>query len=236
MTLRQQLLVGCLLGSCSGASSTRDAAIMDAATPTADARVTPNDCKPVSANSQLEQVQVCSPAISNQESMYPRSTETVLDVPWKLVDDCTVCQQVSLNMVYCGRRAACPRDVCVLTDGTEMTVGETVRTDWCVDCTCGTGGVVSCERRVDAQCPADRCVGTVWGRSYDLAVGDSRALSECDMAKCTADGIAIQYGCVDSCEVPETGDIVPLFYADRNAMGEACVCAYGSWFCGPREI
>lgn len=180
----------------------------------------------------LEQVVDSLPLGLSERPTYPDGVP-LASRPWRLIDDCRVCMLGTLGL-KCSRRAGCARELCVLTDGTELPVGASVDTAWCHTCTCGAGSALRCGPRVDAACPAGRCRVTLAGQAIDLAVGEQVFTSECSVAQCTPDGVEQRDVCHDVCTT-HTGSDVPLDHAALDIDGCAiCTCNYGSWCCERR--
>ncbi len=125
-----------------------------------------------------------------------------------LVDACVECQCTTWGL-RCRRRATCPDDRCVFSDGQVVARGETAVVDTCFECVCGDDGP-ACRRRTEAPCPSDGCrLGAT-----ELALGAQRFVSECHA--CTCDPLA-GLVCADRCH--------PSCYCDAATLGCAAVCA-----------
>lgn len=180
---------------------------------------------------ELEQVNDSGPGVTTATA-YPDGTP-LATVPWKLVDACRVCQRGSIGMT-CGRRESCERNICVLTDGTEVDAGTSIDTPWCHTCACSLDGELTCTPRVDAGCPAGRCQATLFDQAVDLAVDEEVMISECHVARCdAARGLHVMNLCSVSCATPD-GD-VPADHAGLHGDGcSICLCVAASWCCDGR--
>ena len=178
----------------------------------------------------LEQVTESLPVGLSESTTYPDG-EALTSVTWKIVDDCRVCMRGTLGL-KCSPRATCPRPVCVMTDGTTLASGQTVDTAWCHTCSCDARGNLSCVRRTDADCPADRCAFSLFGQAIDVPVGGDVFTGECVVLRCDATTGAAQSDiCHPEC-LTHLGTYVPIDAVGLDVDGCAiCTCNYGAWCC-----
>lgn len=214
-----------LLASAAGCQgSDSGTALPDAPLATADA-----------SSGEVEQVSgvmppIVTPLPSDGLCVYPDGSRASF-ASFRIVDDCTICQCTTYGM-RCARRAGCPRDVCVLVDGTTLAAGAKTSI-YCNECSCESGGSVTCARTTAGECPDDACV-LAPRPDETVPLGGERFVSECHRCSCDADtGLTCSNICHPECSIDPEGT---LTIADQaRLLGDdgcsTCVCDYSDLMC-----